>query len=410
MKKSKTLVFLFLIFQLHLAVIAQSMIPIPPAGSTFGLTRGYWFTSPTDFTIVGVRVPTDVTGAYQSAQILLLPSPPPSYSANTNTFTSLGYWQNVNSTTVISTAIPIYTGNVIMVLGARSTSNSTATCTNTNSYGPYTGTYYPSSVCGSSMNLTRAGFQDNICRAGAYNVWQEPSTNYYISRVEVWYSCMILPADLLSFKGEVFASSILLDWHTESESNLSHFEVERAVEPAKAPVIEHTPVLTMGSDGVQVEQNNFVNVDEWQAKEFVSIGKLMSRGGLATAADYTFKDEEPISGLSYYRLKKVDLNGSSTYSNVIEMSYNLEESHIEGLWPNPSQGQTNLNIISTVDQQGLLSIFDVTGKQVRTAQYKLAKGLNIMELDMADQASGAYFVKLLLSEGKTLQTTMAISK
>lgn len=260
------------------------------------------------------------------------------------------------------------------------------------------------------MNLTRAGFQANICRGGAYDVWQEPQPNYYLSRVEVWYSCMILPADLLSFTGEALSSSVNLNWQTESENNLAHFEVERAVEPVKAPVVEGPPVLSVGSDGNLVEQSAFINVDEWQSKKFVSIGKLMPKGGPSTTADYTFKDEAPISGISYYRLKKVDLNGSATYSNVIEMRFNLEESHVEGLWPNPSLGKSSLNVVSTEDQQCLLSIFDIMGKQVHAEKYQLEKGLNVVELDIEGQAAGTYFVKLLLPEGKTLQATMVISK
>ena len=87
------LVLLF-VFGLGLAQ-AQTLLPIPPQSSSFGNTRGYWFQAPIDFTIVSIYVPTGVPGGYQSSQIIRLAATPPSYPANTNTYTNLFYAQNV---------------------------------------------------------------------------------------------------------------------------------------------------------------------------------------------------------------------------------------------------------------------------------------------------------------------------
>jgi hypothetical protein len=57
---------------------AQTMMPLPSQSSTFnGSVRGYYFTAPTDFTITGLRVPTDASTSSQSIEVVRLTAPPP---------------------------------------------------------------------------------------------------------------------------------------------------------------------------------------------------------------------------------------------------------------------------------------------------------------------------------------------
>ncbi len=61
-----------------LQVQAQTMMPLPGFGSNYTSTqiRGYWFQAPTDFTIVGLRVPTDIGTTPQNIQIIRFNSGP----------------------------------------------------------------------------------------------------------------------------------------------------------------------------------------------------------------------------------------------------------------------------------------------------------------------------------------------
>lgn len=412
MRRSFTLWFALAILCTASFTNAQTMLPIPPQGSTFGMTRGFWFQSPVDFTIVSVRVPTGVSGNYQSVQILRLPAAPPSYSANTNTFTSLHYSQNVLGTTAIPANVGISTGDIIMVLGARSTSNNTASCTNTNSYGPYTGTSYPSNVCGTPMNLTRAGFQAHICRGGAFNVWQEPIANYYISRVEVMYNCGILPAELSTFAGAARDNDIQLNWHTESETDFAYFEIERATEAAPASAVSQAQApssTVVGSDGVTIEDNSFfTDVAEWNNKNFEKIGQEVGRGAQNVAADYSFIDPDPKPGFNYYRLRKVDLNGSSSYSTVIEVAYQMEESRIAGIWPNPASEMAHIDVLSDLQQEADVQVFDLTGKLINNVRYVLSQGMNRIDWPVGDRAAGTYHLRVALESGKRLTGTVVV--
>ena len=127
---------------------AQTMMPLPAYGSTYTSTqiRGYWFQAPVDFTIVGVKVPTDIGTTAQNVQIIKFAAgPPPVYATSTNAHTTLGLWTNVNTTTMIPCNINIKAGDYIAVFGTRASGTNMA-----NSYATPAGPYV-SSILGLSL-------------------------------------------------------------------------------------------------------------------------------------------------------------------------------------------------------------------------------------------------------------------
>ncbi|MBR9976936.1 MAG: hypothetical protein KFH87_02505, partial [Bacteroidetes bacterium] len=160
---------------------AQTMLPLPQYGSTYTSSqiRGFWFQAPTDFTIVGVKVPTDVGNGAQSVQIIRFAAgPPPVFAASTTAHTSLGLWTNINTTTVIPCNINIQSGDYIAVFGTRASGTN-----NANSYGTPSGPY-SSSILGYQTTLTRMVYQ-----SGSYPVQAvSQETSGSIARVEVYYT------------------------------------------------------------------------------------------------------------------------------------------------------------------------------------------------------------------------------
>ena len=166
--------------------VAQTMMPLPPHSSNYsGMVRGYWFVSPTSFTVTGLRVPTNVGTANQSIQIVRFTNgPPPAYSQTTTSFVTLGYWYNVPGVNQIACNIPVQTGDVIGIYGYRGTTNSYS-----QSPGPYSST-----IDGLPVTLTRTGYQGNInTGTPAPNFWTESGGP--ISRVEMWYTVVTAPND-----------------------------------------------------------------------------------------------------------------------------------------------------------------------------------------------------------------------
>lgn len=120
-----------------------------------------------------------------------------------------------------------------------------------------------------------------------------------------------LPVELLSFAGQVTANSVLLKWSTASEVNNSYFSVERS------------------TDGFN----------------FKEIAIVEGAGTTNNLKNYSFEDRFPLNGRSYYRLKQVDFNGQSEYSEVVSVKVEPFESNINmTLFPNPAQSIETVNL------------------------------------------------------------------
>lgn len=94
---------------------------------------------------------------------------------------------------------------------------------------------------------------------------------------------VIMPVELMFLKSVLEAKAIRLEWATASEGNSSHFEVERS------------------TNGLAFEK----------------IGLVLSNNFSSQKINYSFLDDQPLTGTSYYRLRQVDLDGAFAYSKHI---------------------------------------------------------------------------------------------
>src|SRR5690606_15293780 len=112
-----------------------------------------------------------------------------------------------------------------------------------------------------------------------------------------------LPVELAWFRASVTPeTSVLLEWQTKSELNNEAFEVERS------------------KDGF----------------EFTSIARISGAGTTTQSVNYSLLDEQPLAGVSYYRLKQIDFDGAATYSGLVHVKRG-EDPFI--VYPNPASKQ-----------------------------------------------------------------------
>ena len=95
-----------------------------------------------------------------------------------------------------------------------------------------------------------------------------------------------LPIELVSFTGELINKQVLLKWTTATEINSDYFTLERSVD----------------------------------AINFNEIGIVASYGTTINTHNYTYLDTKPIEGISYYRLKQTDYDGSFKIFNIIPIN------------------------------------------------------------------------------------------
>ena len=151
-----------------------TLMSLPNYSSNYSssLTRGYWFTAPTDFRMVGLRVPNDTGNLVQNIQVMRFTGNP----SGTN-HSTLGYFRNVSGNTITSVNYSISQGDIIGILGARGTS------TMNNAYAPGG---YSTQILGQGTTLYRLYYQSNLNSTQAGSCIDGGTGS--IARVEMWYT------------------------------------------------------------------------------------------------------------------------------------------------------------------------------------------------------------------------------
>jgi|ERR1035437_1603056 hypothetical protein len=171
----------------------------------------------------------------------------------------------------------------------------------------------------------------------------------------------VLPIVLVNFNAIPDDTKILVKWTTATEINNDYFTIERS------------------TDG----------------ETFNQIATLKGSGNSNSLLNYSFIDENPFYGISYYRLKQTDYNGTSVTYNSVVVNFSSASSLFE-VFPNPNTG--NQIIISyTAKNTGdkfLIYISDITGRIVfEKSLIADTKGLNTTTINPESNLSkGIYFL------------------
>ena len=161
-----------------------------------------------------------------------------------------------------------------------------------------------------------------------------------------------LPVTFVSFQGGASNNVIKLNWTTASEVNNSHFDIERSV------------------DGIN----------------FTSIDKVNGNGTTELVKEYTTLDKSPIAGINYYRLKQVDYDGQSSYSDIISVSYDSDDLFTANIYPNPASSEINIH----VKKETSIVISDINGRIVKKT---IVDAIN-NNISISDLNAGMYMVKI----------------
>jgi len=177
----------------------------------------------------------------------------------------------------------------------------------------------------------------------------------------------VLPIELQEFNGKETAQGNELSWTTASETNNSHFIIERS-------------------------QNGI---------DFSGIGTVQGNGTSQLQHKYSFNDNNPFSGNNYYRLKQVNFDGAFTFSKTIRVN----NSKANG---NPAANyqvvEYSLNAAGAVK----ITLSNAAGQVfIEKNKNEQVAGNHKETLDMSEIANGEYIVKLQAAD-QTI--TMKISK
>lgn len=180
-----------------------------------------------------------------------------------------------------------------------------------------------------------------------------------------------LPVTLKSFTAILLRNNMIkLDWATLQEINCDRYEIERSL------------------DG----------------RVFTKAGSIKGHGFTSLDMYYTFNDD--ITGVNaslvYYRLRQVDIDGTSSFSKVV--SVRLKKATEFTVSPNPFSSYLNINIDWKSNETTVMRIFSMTGKQVFTKNIKMNKGTNYVQVnELSGLTAGNYIIQFNSNEGQIIK-------
>ncbi|TAH40753.1 MAG: T9SS type A sorting domain-containing protein [Bacteroidetes bacterium] len=181
-----------------------------------------------------------------------------------------------------------------------------------------------------------------------------------------------LPVKLSSFSGQVVNNTVKLKWVTSSELNNDYFSIEQS------------------RDGA----------------EFSEIAKVQGAGNSTIEINYSYNDDKPLNGSSYYRLSQTDYDGKRETFNTIMLKLDktgsVEPFSIVSASPVPFKDKLHIEFQTIESRSVELWLLSAEGKVIRRARMNASSGNNSFDWkDLSDLKPGTYLV-YILSNGKSL--------
>ncbi|MCC9166748.1 T9SS type A sorting domain-containing protein [Pontibacter harenae] len=208
----------------------------------------------------------------------------------------------------------------------------------------------------------------NSLLATTFSVTRSGITSFSPYTVASTNNMMPMPVELLHFTAKASTNNTVnLNWATASEKDNDFFAVERSM------------------DG----------------KNFTEVARVKGAGSTSSRTNYTFTDNRPYSGTSYYRLKQVDFAGTFEYSSLQAVSLSSSQQIVLSVYPNPAQGK-NVDLLVQgleMSEEATVLVTDLTGKRIINQPLQE----HAVTLATSNLKSGIYIVSLVSKSGTQTQ-------
>jgi len=167
-----------------------------------------------------------------------------------------------------------------------------------------------------------------------------------------------LPVNLISFTAGCKKEGINLEWITASEVNCDYFEIQRS------------------ADGFNWEM----------------IGKITGNGTTSSVSKYVFTDPSPFDGITYYRLKQFDFDGTEYFLPVVGIRTGCFQRNDElKIYPNPVSDILHVNYKAITQIELSLELFNQNGQVVKTLSLDSQPGENQFKIDVSGLQSNTIY-------------------
>lgn len=207
----------------------------------------------------------------------------------------------------------------------------------------------------------------------------DPSPNFTFSTLgngdfTLAWNFIALPIQFLELKAKaVNYEKVAVTWITNDEEQIARFEIQGS------------------RDG---------------GKTFETLGQASGKGNGRGVQNYEFIDTKPTSGINYYRLRQVDVNGLERFTKII--TANIDKPITVKVTPNPvNKGEpVNIDIPHlTVGSTIRVKLHDIQGNTVKAKNISVSDQMQFTI--PASAATGLYILKIDI-DGKAYQSKLVV--
>lgn len=224
---------------------------------------------------------------------------------------------------------------------------------------------------GGDATLANLNFPTNVFADASY-LYIVDNSNNRVRRIQI--GPIVLPLGFKDFTATVINEEhVYLEWNSYSEESNSKYILERS---------------SNGSD--------------W---EYFSTSEINQN--TENICHYSLPDINPIKGLSYYRLSKLNLDGIQTVLSI--QAVFLESTFI--VYPNPAFGESvNILFPSNTDNTILIEWIDQCGKIVKREEILKEKNHPNTVINTQELQSGKYTLHVLSGSNSIMQEEVVLMK
>lgn len=231
-------------------------------------------------------------------------------------------------------------------------------------YGVASGTNGTVTVTPTSLTLSALEILDGSTFSITFTTTDVSGADNGIAIDNFMLSSIVLPVEFLSFDVSKKDRSSYISFITASETNNDYFTIERS------------------TDG----------------RDFEAIGEIKGAGNSTEQISYTFIDENPLSGVNYYRIKQTDFDGKYSYSDVKAVNH---ASNIS-TWVTPKNTSGSITVETDLDNYEL-TVYSSMGQMVE--KYSAYSGKQT--IDISELPNGIYY---FVVHSTTSQETIKVVK
>jgi len=175
-------------------------------------------------------------------------------------------------------------------------------------------------------------------------------------------SITFLPATLVNWTATYNSGTVALSWTTTMEKNLSHFTIERS------------------NDGI----------------EYTDAAMIITEGNSDVKKNYSFTDKlsASASGIMYYRLKAVDLDGRTKTSDVRAVRLGKASETVKMIiYPNPATSEVRVTVPQSWQNKAVTyELLNTNGQLMKSISRPNANQTEIISLSQVP--AGMYIMKV----------------